>query len=200
MFPCPDGGFVDALCCGITCCRLPALWVAGQVGHLLDTVAERCVVMERRPCGWCIPVVGMVFILALVSCGDRGGVSIAVAPTEVTLAPGETQVFTATVMGDAGTGVMWSSSGGELVASGVTETFTAPAEVGEYAVTATSAQDQGRWASAVVTVEAPAGTVVLVAPIAPVPGVGVDALMIVTPFVPATESARRSRSRSRRAS
>ena len=109
--------------------------------------------MERRPCGWCVLVLGMVFVLfALVSCGGRGGVSIAVAPSAVMLAPGESQVFTATVMGAAGTGVRWSSSGGELVASGMTATFVAPAEVGEYVVTASSAADNARWASATVSV------------------------------------------------
>ena len=99
-------------------------------------------------------VLALVLVLVAAACGGRGGVSIAVSPSEVTLAPGETQEFTATVQGARDALVEWSATGGDLVASGPTAVFTAPTEVGEYTVTARSARDRGRWASASVTVEA----------------------------------------------
>ena len=99
-------------------------------------------------------VLALVLVLVVAGCGDRGGVSIWVSPSEVTLAPGESQEFTAGVQGARDALVEWSASGGELVASGVTAVFTAPAEVGEYSVTARSVRDRGRSASATVTVEA----------------------------------------------
>jgi Leucine-rich repeat (LRR) protein len=109
--------------------------------------------MERRPCGWCVSVLGVVLVLfASVGCTGPTRVSVSVAPSEVALAPGESVVFTATVLGAQDESVMWSASGGDLVPSGLTATFTAPAELGEYTVTATSQADPGRRASAVVTV------------------------------------------------
>ena len=110
-------------------------------------------------------VVASLSIAVVTACGGRGGVSISVSPREVTLEPGETVVFTATVQGRAGTGVMWTSSGGDLVPSGLTAVFTAPAEMGTYTVTATSAADHGRWSTAVVTVAA-ASSVVWLDPVA----------------------------------
>ena len=101
-----------------------------------------------------LPLLVLAFgvLVVLVSCAGRGGVSISVSPSEVTLVPGESVVFTATVLGAANKGVTWSSTGGQLVPSGMTAAFTAPAEAGEYEVRATSVGDRGRWASALVTV------------------------------------------------
>ena len=110
---------------------------------------------------WSLVACALCSLLVLVSCAGRGGVSISVSPSEVTLAPGESVVFTATVLGAADKGVTWSSTGGQLVASGMAAVFTAPFEVGEYTVTARSAADQGRWASAAVTVLSSGGTGVL---------------------------------------
>ena len=102
-------------------------------------------------------VLAVVLVVVVAACGGRGGVSISVSPSEVTLAPGETQEFTATVLGGGDSEVEWSASGGDLVASGSTAVFMAPAEAGEYTVTARSARDRGRWASAAVTVAWPGG-------------------------------------------
>ena len=102
-------------------------------------------------------VLALALVLLASACSGRGGVSISVYPHEVTLAPGGTQEFTASVQGAREALVDWSASGGELVASGSSAVFTAPAEVGEYTVTARSARDRGRYASAVVSVEASGG-------------------------------------------
>ena len=99
-------------------------------------------------------VLAFSLVLVMMACGGRGGQSISISPSEVTLEPGESQVFTATVMGESRPAFEWSASAGELVPSGHTALYTAPAEPGEHLVTARSARDRGRWASAVVTVAA----------------------------------------------
>ena len=99
-----------------------------------------------------LAVLTFALVTVFAACGGRGGVSISVAPSEVTLAPGEAQEFTATVQGAGDALVEWSASGGDLVPSGSTAVFTAPVEAGVYTVTARSAQDRGRWATAAVTV------------------------------------------------
>lgn len=101
---------------------------------------------------WPSPVMALVVVVVLVSCAGRGGVSVSVSPTAATLEPGGSVSFTAIVTGAGSGDVMWSSSGGQLAPSGVSAVFTAPAEVGAYTVTARSVADQGRWATATVTV------------------------------------------------
>src|SRR5690606_5265481 len=74
----------------------------------------------------------------------------------VTLAPGATQTFTATVMNAADTSVTWMASTGTIDAG----SFTAPAEAGDVTITATSVADPSAMATATVSVAAPgAGTV-----------------------------------------
>lgn len=102
---------------------------------------------------WSAVVVALVAALGLVvACGGGGGVSVAVSPSAVTLAPGASQTFMASVRGARDASLEWSASGGHLVPSGSTAVFTAPAADGDYTVTARSVQDRGRSASATVTV------------------------------------------------
>nr|WP_324258616.1 DUF4397 domain-containing protein [Cellvibrio fontiphilus] len=96
-----------------------------------------------------------LFSLVLVACGgddDKKNVTVSVAPANVTVKVGMTQNFVATVAGDKNTRVTWSvdeANGGTVTASGV---YTAPATPGTYRVTATSAADTTKKASATVTV------------------------------------------------
>jgi hypothetical protein len=73
---------------------------------------------------------------------------LVVTPSSVTLAPGGSQQFAATLQG-APIDVAWSASGGSIDANG---RFTAPG-AGSYTVTATAVSDSGLAASAQVTVE-----------------------------------------------
>lgn len=115
------------------------------------------------------------------------GVGITLTPSAVTLSPGGTQAFTATVTGNANTQVTWGvdegASGGTVDASG---NYTAPSTSGTYHVRATSKADTSKFAVATVVVLAPpvsiSGTVtyggaltgrvyVLVAPSDDAPGI-----------------------------
>jgi len=77
------------------------------------------------------------------------GVELAVYPSEVTLAPGDTQQFEAVLRGLDDTAVTWSASCGSVDASGL---YTAPASAGTCTVTATSVALPSLSASAVVQV------------------------------------------------
>jgi hypothetical protein len=72
-----------------------------------------------------------------------------VAPVQVTLAPGGTQQFTATLLGVPFPNVTWSASGGTI--NPTTGLFTAPLTPGTVTVTATNPTD-GKSATATVTV------------------------------------------------
>ncbi len=61
-------------------------------------------------------------------------VTISVSPASVTLAPGATVQFTATVSGTTNTAVSWTATGGTVTQTG---TYTAGSTTGTYAVTAT---------------------------------------------------------------
>jgi hypothetical protein len=74
---------------------------------------------------------------------------VAVSPATASLAPGQTQQFTATVTGDSNTDVTWSASGGTITAAGL---YTAPANGGAYVVRASSVASPGNTATAVVNV------------------------------------------------
>ncbi len=80
--------------------------------------------------------------------------AVAIAPAEAALFRGEPQSFTATVTGVAAgeTGVTWSASCGEAEAEGATLGYTAPDLPGTCIITATSALDPTRSATATVTV------------------------------------------------
>ena len=84
--------------------------------------------------------------------GSDGGVSsvvVTVQPVTVSLSPGGTQQFSATVTGASNKAVTWSASGGTLTAAGL---FTAPQLGGSYAVRATSVVDSKGIGTALATV------------------------------------------------
>src|SRR5947209_4077168 len=87
-----------------------------------------------------------------------GTIQVSINPTQVTLAFGATQKFTATVSGTSNTGVTWSlkegSSAGTLSTEGA---YTAPSAAGSYHVVATSVADSTATAAATVTVSATGG-------------------------------------------
>jgi hypothetical protein len=93
-------------------------------------------------------------------CDDEDKVvSVAIAPSEVTLLSGTTQQFTATVTvtGQAVTDVTWSvkqENGGVINEAGL---YTAPLVAGVYTVVATSTADALKKAEATVTVQLPGG-------------------------------------------
>ena len=82
-------------------------------------------------------------------------VQVSVAPTSVTLQPGQTRQFTATVTGNANTAVTWTATGGTITSAGI---YTAGTAAGTFSVTAKSAADPTKTASATVIVP-PAVTV-----------------------------------------
>jgi hypothetical protein len=86
-------------------------------------------------------------------------VTVTVSPGTVTVAPGGTQQFTATVTNNSNTVVSWSvqegSAGGTITAAGL---YTAPSVTGTYHAVATSAADNTRSGTAVVSVSAPGST------------------------------------------
>ena len=100
----------------------------------------------------------LVGTLFLAGCGGGSGggsgpsgdkVSVSVSPDKVTLAPGASQRFAATVKGTDDQGVVWTVSGGSINPDG---TYTAPTEVGTYTVVATSSANDAQTARATVTV------------------------------------------------
>jgi hypothetical protein len=91
-----------------------------------------------------------------VSDATNPAVVVAVSPATASLAPGQTQQFTATVTGDSNTAVTWSASGGTITAAGL---YTAPASGGAYVVRATSVAAPGNSATAVVNVSGGASMV-----------------------------------------
>ena len=68
----------------------------------------------------------------------RVPVTVAVSPPAVSLTPGQTMQFTATVTGTSNTAVTWSATGGAITASGL---YTAGNVSGNFSVRATSAAD-----------------------------------------------------------
>jgi parallel beta-helix repeat protein len=88
-------------------------------------------------------------------------VSVAVTPTSTSLAIGSTSAFTAAVSGSTNTAVTWAVDGvvngnatvGTLSGTGNTVTYTAPASAGSHILTATSAADSSKSASASVTIQ-----------------------------------------------
>jgi fibronectin type 3 domain-containing protein len=65
---------------------------------------------------------------------------------------GGTQQFTGTVTGSTNTSINWAATGGTISSLGY---YTAPSTAGTYTVTATSAADATKSASAAITVSAP---------------------------------------------
>ena len=87
-------------------------------------------------------------------------VSISVSPDTASLQTGGQQQFTAYVSGTSNTAVTWSASRG-TVTSGL---YTAPSAAGTYTVTAVSAADPTKSASAAVSVSAPQAISVSISP------------------------------------
>jgi hypothetical protein len=80
---------------------------------------------------------------------DLGVLRVTVTPALSYLAVGQSREFAAVVTGATNPGVTWRSSGGSITATGQnTVTYTAPSTLGEYTLTAVSAQD-GRVSSQV---------------------------------------------------
>ena len=88
-------------------------------------------------------------------------VSISVSPSTVSIQSGAQQQFGASVSGTSNTAVTWSASGGTVSTSGL---YVAPSTVGTYAVTAVSAADPTKSASATVSVSAPPTISVAISP------------------------------------
>src|SRR6185503_12409823 len=76
---------------------------------------------------------------------------VTIAPTAVTLDPGGSATFTATLQHST-QGVTWDVGGGTSVVSGNTLTFTAGNTGGSFSVTAKSVADPDRRATAAVTI------------------------------------------------
>src|SRR5208283_686614 len=93
-------------------------------------------------------------------------VGISLSPASTTLSGGQSQTFAASVTGTANSGVNWSISPADIgtFASGV---YKAPASITstqQIAITATSQADPTNWASATVTLQAPAAPPVTTPP------------------------------------
>ena len=88
-------------------------------------------------------------------------VSIAISPTTSSLQGGAQQLFVATISGTSNTTVTWSASAGTIASNG---TYTAPSAAGNYTVTAVSAADPTKSASAAVSVSVPQAIAVSVSP------------------------------------
>ena len=95
------------------------------------------------------------------SAGTLGNVSLTVSPAAASLQTGQQTQFTATVSGTTNSAVTWRASGGTVTSSGQ---YTAPSSAGTYTVTATSAADLSKSASAVVTVSQPIQVSISVSP------------------------------------
>ncbi len=94
-----------------------------------------------------VGVLCFIVLMALAGCGGsngNSGITVTVAPDEVTLAPRDTQQFTATVRGDSNTGVTWrvqESDGGTIDDQG---NYQAPDHTGDFHVIATSIADPAK--------------------------------------------------------
>ena len=115
--------------------------------------------LVRRFRGWFL--IGLVFLscLAIIGCGggsrNDNNITVTVSPGEVTLQPGDTQQFSATVTGTANSAVTWSvepqANGGSLDSLHPGK-YQAPLSVGTYYVVATSQADSTKFGKAKVNV------------------------------------------------
>ena len=88
-------------------------------------------------------------ILTIVIAGGSPSVSVSISPATATVQSGKTQQFTATVTGSSNTAVTWTATGGAVSSSGL---YTAGSTAGSFTVTATSAADATKSATASVTI------------------------------------------------
>ncbi len=79
-------------------------------------------------------------------------VAVSVSPSSASLLTGGTQQFTGTVTGSTNTSINWSTTGGTISSLGY---YTAPSTAGTYTVSATSAADPTKSASAAISISAP---------------------------------------------
>ena len=93
--------------------------------------------------------------------GGLSNISLSVSPTTASLQASQQKQFSSTVNGTTNTAVTWSASGGTITSAGL---YTAPSLGGTYTITATSAADSGKSASAVVTVSQPTQVSISVSP------------------------------------
>jgi hypothetical protein len=91
---------------------------------------------------------------AQVTVQQPASVSVSISPATASVQAGQTQQFTATVTGSSNTGVTWTATGGSISNSGL---FTAGQTTGSFTVTATSAADTTKKATANVTVNPVSG-------------------------------------------
>ncbi len=121
-------------------------------------------------------LLGFGLILFLAGCASTNpapqNISVSVSPPAVSVADGQSQTFTATVIGTSNTAVTWSVAGGaangSITAAGV---YTAPLTVpspAQVTVTATSKANTSKSGSATVTVTSPSNSTVAVSPSAAV--------------------------------
>jgi hypothetical protein len=82
---------------------------------------------------------------------NASGVSVAVSPSATSISAGGSQTFVASVAGTSNTNVTWNASAGVISGTGNTVNYTAPAAAGSYTVSATSAADTSKSASATIT-------------------------------------------------
>jgi len=105
--------------------------------------------------------VALMIAALLSSCGgganstssgqNASGVSVAVSPSATSISAGGSQTFVASVAGTSNTNVTWNASAGVISGTGNTVNYTAPAAAGSYTVSATSAADTSKSASATIT-------------------------------------------------
>ena len=98
---------------------------------------------------------------AVVTVSQPTQVSISVSPSTASLQTGGQQQFTAYVSGTSNTAVTWSASSGTVTNSGL---YVAPSAAGTYTVTAVSAADPTKSASATVGVSAATVIAVSISP------------------------------------
>jgi hypothetical protein len=93
---------------------------------------------------------GMRPKLTVVVATGAPAVNVTVTPLTATVQPGGQQTFAATVTGSSNTAVTWTATGGTISGTGI---YIAGATAGKYIVTATSAADPTKSATASVTVQ-----------------------------------------------
>jgi hypothetical protein len=83
---------------------------------------------------------------------DPAQIRVLITPTLAFLGPGQARTFVALVEGSAGGAVTWSASAGSIAPNGLTVTYTAPSEPGEYTVTATAVGDPTKSSTSTIVV------------------------------------------------
>lgn len=113
-----------------------------------------------------LAALALIGLLSQIGCGGSDlittngtAVTVAVNPGTVTLAPGGSQLFSATVTGTRSTGVTWTVLGGASSGTflGQTGVYTAPTLPGVYTVVATSTDNTTVAGTATVTVSGSTG-------------------------------------------